>query len=420
MPGSDFFEQELRERIQAYIMRPSGELWEKIEASLPVQERNKIFLKRYILLLPFLILSISLSKNNHTAGSLLLINEQISSKNKVLLKSTIRNTHSSNQIFGSYFFNGIKTDISPLLTKSNTITTPSSFSFKIDISTHIQRDLSFAFITKTPSILDTTSITPSSYDINQYNNNTTSAEIDKEQTSFSQPNSKKKKALFIYFSPTISDRSFNPKNKLSYANYGFNRNANQVANIPAYGWEAGVAFLKHIKPSIRIRSGIQFNYSCYNITASQGAPELATLSLNGIPALQRISNLENRNGFINQKYPNSSYQISVPVGMMIRLNKNPKSNLNIGVSVQPSYTVHASAYLLTTDYRNYVEASDMLRRFNIYSGAELVYSKKIGQFHVLAGPQLRYQLLSGHKKEYSFKENQIDYGFKLGIVRDLP
>ena len=423
MPGSDFFEQELRERIQEYIMRPSGELWEKIEASLPVKDRRSKFFKKYVLLLPFLILSISFSKNNHIVGSLPLIKIQLPSNNKVFVKSKldISINHSSNQILGPHFFNAIREDASFLLQKSNTTTNISSFYLQPDISNQYQRNQSITFYTKKPTTLPAPSFTLKPISINYlYNKNIFSEYIQKEQSGLEESKLKKRKALFVYFSPTISDRSFSPKNKFSYTNYGLNNNGNQIAHKPAFGWEAGLAFLKQIKPGVQIRSGIQFNYSCYTISASQGAPEFTSLSSNGISVSRRISNLENRNGFKNQKYPNSSYQISAPIGMMIRLNKNPKSNLNIGMSVQPSYTVHASAYLLSADYRNYVEAPDMLRRFNIYSGAELVYSKKIGQYYMIAGPQLRYQLLSGHKKEYSFRENLIDYGFKLGIVRDLP
>jgi hypothetical protein len=419
MPGSDLFEQELRERIQAYIMRPSGELWEKIEASLPIKERRKIFLKKYVLLLPFLMLSISLSKNNHIADSISVSKKQEAFfKHIAQTKADLRINPITNNISGYHFLNQRADNISSLLPKSNPNYQYTLFAFQNGISTYDQSLLSSM---KVPFKWIGTSINLNPISTHQKNNNSvTSEQIEKEQASLSKSKLKKGKAFLVYFSAAISDRSFNPKNKFSFANYGFNENGNQIAHAPALGWEAGLAFLKQIKPGLHLRSGIQFNYSRYTITASQGAPEFASLSLNNMSVSQRISNLENRNGFKNQKYPNSSYQISVPVGLMIRLNKNHKSNLNIGISVQPSYTVHASAFLLSSDYRNYVEAPDMLRRFNIYSGAELVYSKKIGQYRLLAGPQLRYQLLSRHKKEYSFRENLIDYGFKLGIARDLP
>jgi len=105
---------------------------------------------------------------------------------------------------------------------------------------------------------------------------------------------------------------------------------------------------------------------------------------------------------------------------LVKLNKGAKRNVVAGLTIQPSYLLHASAYLLSTDYRNYVEAPDMLRRLNIHSAAELLYSQKIGHYRVFAGPQIRYQVLSGHIKEYPFREHVIEYGIKMGITREMP
>lgn len=420
MSGSDFFEQELKERIQAYIMRPSGELWEKIEASLPVQAKRTMFFKRHVLLLAFLMLTISLSNDNYTTCSTSISKKQETTVHKLLVntKSALKSNYLKNDIPEKYFSYKRIEPIGVLTSESSTVSQASSISLQKSI--HVYDPMITAYTIAPTKLTGIATNLITNRNDQENKNITNSKQTEKDQEGLGNPKLKKRKGFLVYLSATLSYRSFNPKNKFNYANYGVYDNNNHIAHKPAFGWEAGFAFLKQIKPGIQLRSGLQFNYSRYTITASQGAPAFASLSVNSISTSQRISNLENRDGYKNQEYPNSSYQISVPVGMLIRLNKNPKSNLNIGFSVQPSYMVHASAFLLSSDYRNYVEAPDMLRRFNIFSGAELVYSKKIGQYHLLAGPQLRYQLLSRHKKEYSFRENLIDYGFKLGIARDLP
>jgi hypothetical protein len=418
MSGADFFEQELRGRIEEYVMRPSEELWAKIESTLPGYEKRQFLFKKYILLFPLLVLSISFAKEKCIWSKNMFI--------KIFGVSNYTQAISTNKIFKSEHakinepeFAGNHNHL-PLREKKN--------SFNNESSIH-------HLLTATTGLIPVRQVlNPGSFSLpttplfrlyangsNQHKPTRPNPDhLDLHIPELKQSTNKKKKALFVYFSPSISDRSFVRKKDFSYANMSANGYNRRIIYDPALGWEAGLSYLRTIKPGMQIRSGIQFNYSCYTITASQGAPELSSLTQNGIRRIQRISNLENRDGFKNQKYPNIRYQVSIPVGLMIQLYKKAKSNLIMGVSVQPAYQVHASAYLLSSNYRNYVEAPDMLRKFNVFSGTELLYSYKAGNYQIIAGPQIRYQLLSGHKKEYIFRENLVDYGLKLGIIKDLP
>jgi len=418
MSGADFFEQEIKGRIEEYVMRPSEELWAKIESTLPGYEKRQFLFKKYLLLFPLLVLSFSFAKEKCIWSKNLLINKSRTS-DYIQANSTNKIFKSELAILNVSEFTGNNNHL--LLQKKKA-------SFDIETSSHHLLTATTGHIPVRPllnptgfSLLTAPLFTLNANGSSQHKISKTNLDqIYPQKHELKQSTNKKKKALLVYFSPSISDRSFVRKKDFSYATMSANGYNKRILHDPALGWEAGLSYLRTIKPGLQIRSGIQLNYSCYTITASQGAPELTSLSQNGIRRIQRISNLENRDGFKNQKYPNSSYQVSIPVGLMIQISKKTKSNVVMGVTVQPAYQVLASAYLLSSNYRNYVEAPDMLRKFNVFSGAELLYSYKAGNYRIIAGPQIRYQLLSGHKKDYIFRENLIDYGLKLGIIKDLP
>ena len=98
---------------------------------------------------------------------------------------------------------------------------------------------------------------------------------------------------------------------------------------------------------------------------------------------------------------------------------NEKLSLNIAGTIQPSFSLYAGGYMVTTNYKNYIAADNLFRRYNIQTGVELFVKTHIGTIDLQAGPQIRYQVLSNTIGQYPIREHLVDYGFKLGIVKKI-
>jgi hypothetical protein len=62
---------------------------------------------------------------------------------------------------------------------------------------------------------------------------------------------------------------------------------------------------------------------------------------------------------------------------------------------------------------------DLNRKFNMNASIEAFASFEAGGVTWQAGPQIRYQLLPGTKNVYNIQEHLIDYGFKVGVVKNF-
>ena len=72
--------------------------------------------------------------------------------------------------------------------------------------------------------------------------------------------------------------------------------------------------------------------------------------------------------------------------------------------------------MISTDYKNYVKVPDLMRRWNINAGAEIIVGIKSKRTTWQIGPQVRYQTLSSFKDKYPVKENLFNFGLKAGIM----
>jgi hypothetical protein len=86
-------------------------------------------------------------------------------------------------------------------------------------------------------------------------------------------------------------------------------------------------------------------------------------------------------------------------------------------TVQPTYILKDRAFLISTDYKNYVEIPRLIRHWNINTSLEtfISYTSRSAKTRWQIGPQVRYQVLSSFKKKYPVKENLFDFGLKVGI-----
>lgn len=222
----------------------------------------------------------------------------------------------------------------------------------------------------------------------------------------------------FYFTPSVSYRILYMDNKPYFNNNGRNPESS-VSHYPATGLEAGVAVLRKISKRWRFRGGVQMNFSRYNINASKSNSELVYVSLSQNSGFERNTNLRNGNGLLPKKLMNENLQVSLPFGMEFMAAGNEKLSFNLAGTLQPSVSLHAGGYMVTTNFKNYIPAENIFRRYNLQTGVECFVKTSLGLIDLQAGPQLRYQLLSNTLGSYPIREHLIDYGFKIGIVKKI-
>lgn len=230
--------------------------------------------------------------------------------------------------------------------------------------------------------------------------------------------------MMIYFTPTVSYRKLSenksyiraagavPLTQLQDIN-------NAVTHKPNIGLEFGLTSKYAITKNVKLRAGMQFNLSRYNIQASKHNPELAILSLNngrsGVQSVSTMSTYRNSNGNQADWIENFYFQLSTPIGAEVKLGGNDKVYIGAAGTVQPTYVLGDKSYLLTTDYKNYAQVPWLMRRWNVNTNLETFVAYSSGKLKWQVGPQVRYQLLSSFENKYPVKENLFDFGLKVGI-----
>lgn len=214
-----------------------------------------------------------------------------------------------------------------------------------------------------------------------------------------------------YLAPSLSHR-FISDDKIN----------NAVIHKPMLGYEAGTAMSFSIFKRLQFTSGLQLNYTGYNIRANSTHPTFALLVLNSeVPgqhtSYSSISHYGNRTGSEFTQLKNYSLQASIPIGLQYLLAENDNFSFGAAASFQPSFIIASQAYLLSTDRRNYLQNPDLFRQLNMNTNFTLYTSFKSNSFNWQIGPQVRYQLLSSYTKKYPVKENLVNYGIRIGISK---
>ncbi|HRI22820.1 MAG TPA: outer membrane beta-barrel protein, partial [Panacibacter sp.] len=259
----------------------------------------------------------------------------------------------------------------------------------------------------------------------------TSIQNNRTSSPFSKFSSKKSNFDFqFYVTPSISYRRLiddhNGELSRSYitalpfaANYVVDIN-NVVQHKPAAGYELGFSLGYNLNSKFAIRSGLQFNMRQYNISAfvhgfEPAAPSLLTgiaIEPNSITGFRNIT--ESEPIVLKNRY----YEISLPVGIDWRLI-NKKLVWGIAASVQPTYTFDKEPFIVTTNYKNYKDGSQLIRNWNVNVGFETYIGYNTGKYRWQLGPQIRTQLLPSLSSSYPIREYPVDYGIKLSLIRSL-
>ncbi len=243
-----------------------------------------------------------------------------------------------------------------------------------------------------------------------------------------QKSKQKKKIIWqLYFTPGISYRRLTENKETILAasgstsipsNLALRDVKSLVTHKPDIGFELGLAAKYSISKNLLIKAGFQFNVNKYNIHAFSYVAEPATIAIQSgsLPqSVTRTSYYRNFNGYNPNWLTNIYFSISVPVGFELNFINNKKISVGLGLTAQPTYLLDNSAYLISTDFKNYTKYPDLIRRWNMNTGAELIVGFKAGKTKFQIGPQMRYQAFSSFKDKYPVKENLFNFGLKAGV-----
>lgn len=237
-----------------------------------------------------------------------------------------------------------------------------------------------------------------------------------------------------YFTPSVVYRNlYNNINAKNLANY-YGSNSSQfnndpstaVKHKPSFGFEIGANLQYNILKWAKVRAGLQLNYTRYNIMAHKNShPSSTAITMIdeniGLPYQVYRSSLYSNLYVTNPiKLHNQTVQLSVPVGLDVRIGKYENLELYAAGSVQPGLVLGGTSYLISSDTHNYVSDNSMLNHFNVNTALELYVSFKTNNGYTWQlGPQYRNQLFSTNSKFYSTGEKLLNYGFKVGVSKKL-
>lgn len=246
----------------------------------------------------------------------------------------------------------------------------------------------------------------------------------------SQKRWKSRSSLQFYVTPSIGFRTMEDINKYSsissrnmLATNNVNRNINEyVSQTSAINLEVGTMMLYNISKKLRVKAGLQFNYSNYISLAEELTHNTKTtvllndeFGIKEVPVTTRYKNSFNPDNIT--KLNNKSLQFSMPLGADFKVAGNKKLKLYTGATIQPTYVTGGNTYALSADKKYYADFPSLLRRFNLNGSVESVlsYTTPNGA-SVMVGPQFRYQFLSTYNKDYNYYEKRYNLGVKIGFT----
>ena len=233
-------------------------------------------------------------------------------------------------------------------------------------------------------------------------------------------------AIEFYITPAVNYRKLTTNSKGSptaFANSDIN---NSISQKPGFGMESGVGLSYAFAKNLRLKAGVQFDYTNYNINADQtNHPILTTILLNDPNTgysysdfrTSSISNAYNSSALQPVILHNRTYQISIPVGLAYKLSSTNNVEWFAGASIQPTYVFGGKAHLISTDLKSYVSEPSSIRNWNLNLGFETYMNYKLGAYNLQVGPQVRYQIYSTYRKNIALVEKPYAVGLKLGLVK---
>jgi hypothetical protein len=233
-------------------------------------------------------------------------------------------------------------------------------------------------------------------------------------------------AFQFYATPAVNYRKLSTKAKGSttpFANADIN---DVISQKPGLGIEAGVGLTYSIAKRLQLKTGVQFNYTNYNIAADQtNHPVTTTILLNdpntgfsySSARTSTTSNAYNTSALQPVTLHNRTYQISVPVGFAYKLSSENNVDWFAGASVQPTYVFGGNAHIISSDLKSYVSDPSSISTWNLNLGFETYMNFKLGTYNLQVGPQVRYQVYSTYRKDVALIEKPYAVGLKFGLTK---
>lgn len=231
----------------------------------------------------------------------------------------------------------------------------------------------------------------------------------------------------FYATPAVNYRKLTTASKGSITPFATTGDINQyLSQKPGLGIESGIGLSYAFAKNLRLKAGLQFNYTNYNINADKtNHPILTTVLLND-PATgysylasrtSSISNAYNSSALQPVVLHNRTYQIALPVGLAYKLSSTKNVDWFAGASVQPTYVFGGKAHLISADLKSYISEPSSIRNWNLSLGFETYMSYKLGAYNLQVGPRVRYQLFSTYNKNVALIEKPYAIGLNIGIVK---
>jgi hypothetical protein len=194
-----------------------------------------------------------------------------------------------------------------------------------------------------------------------------------------------------------------------------------IRHTSAAGYEIGLSLGYNLNTKFALRSGFQFNMREYDIDAYVHPIEPATIALvsrSSSDIFNTVTGFRNTAGSSPIVLKNRYYEISLPIGIDWR-PVNEKFSWGVAASIQPTYTFDKEPFIITSNFKNYADGSQLMRNWNLNTSFETYLGYNTGKYRWQIGPQIRYQLLPTMTNSYPIREYLVDYGIKLGLTRSL-
>jgi len=231
----------------------------------------------------------------------------------------------------------------------------------------------------------------------------------------------------LYATPAVNYRKLTTESKGSAAPFAMTGDINKaISQKPGLGIETGLGLSYAFAKNLRLKAGVQFNYTNYNINADQTNHPIQTSILLTDPVtgysypaarVSSIANTYDNNALQPVTLHNRTYQVSVPIGLAYKLSSNKNVEWFAGATVQPSYIFGGKAHLISSDLKNYISDPSTIRTWNLNIGLETYMNYKFGTYSLRVGPQVRYQVYSTYRKDVALIEKPYAVGLKIGLVK---
>lgn len=234
-------------------------------------------------------------------------------------------------------------------------------------------------------------------------------DFDKKEINVVKANEKRSQFSYeIYATPSMDYRYTNHQNVQNPID---SNNANMHVNF-----EAGGAIIMNVSKHIRIKAGMQLNFSQLesNIASNNNDNSEAANMFNSVALVnKKFNNTSNI-------FKNSTYQVSIPIGTEFEIMCHNKLKWYAGATIQPSYLFVNNDQSVFTELNNQVYQQSMMREWNVNSSIETFINYDLkNNIELNVGPQIRYQFLSTYKNAYQQNERLYQIGLKIGISKKL-